>query len=100
MNRGTAGDIAFHFAEQLIVVSNEGDLDFNGFPAAGIRQVLLDSLTVGFVGELFADLRQRVLTLGILPVGSECRAFAHHVTAAAQQVARRAQLGGRDRGLG
>jgi hypothetical protein len=47
--------------------------------------MVCDPFTVGFVGQLFADLGKMVLTLGILNVGQKFRSFPHQVAAAAQQ---------------
>ena len=39
--------------------------------------------TVGFVGDLLADLGQIVLTIGVVDMGQQCRACAQQVGAAA-----------------
>lgn len=78
---GTAGDIQFHFAQSLVRVINERPIHFNRFAHAGIGKVLCDSLAIGFVGQLFPDLRQIVLTIGIVNVGSEFGAFLYQMTA-------------------
>jgi hypothetical protein len=43
--------------------------------------MLGDIFPVGFVGQLFPDLRQIVLTIGIVNVGSEFGAFLYQMTA-------------------
>jgi hypothetical protein len=70
-----ARNIEFHFAEQLIVVINESDIHFNGFADTGIRKVVGDAFPIGFVGQLFADLGEIVLAIGILNVGNSSALF-------------------------
>jgi hypothetical protein len=62
--------------------------------------MLLAVLTVRFVRQLFADLRQIVLTSGVVEVGYEFGALAHERTPAPEQVPRGAHLGGVDIRLG
>jgi hypothetical protein len=69
-------------------------------PYTRIGKVVFDALAVGFVGELLADLRQIVLTVGMLNMGQEFRSFLHQVTAPAPEIAGGAHFGGIDRGLG
>ena len=64
-----------------------------------IGKTLGDPVTVGFVGDLFANGGQVILAVGILHVGEELAAFACQVHASAQQVAGGAHLGGVDIGL-
>jgi hypothetical protein len=81
---GTPGNKQCHLAEQLVIVINEGNGDFNGLAHAGLRKMFLDSLAVGFVRQLLADLREIVLTSGSVNVGQEFGAFGHQMTAAPQ----------------
>jgi hypothetical protein len=72
----------FHFAEYLIVVIDESNIYFYGLAHTGIRKMLFDSRTVRFVRELLADLREIVLTSGMLNVSQQFCSFPHPVTAA------------------
>lgn|GEM_PF-4597694 len=100
MQFGRARNLQFHFAEQFIVGINERHLHFNRFAHARIGKVICDSLSIGFVRQLFPDLRQVVLTIRILDVPSEFGPFLHQMTPTTEQVARRAHLGGIDIRLG
>jgi hypothetical protein len=61
--------------------------------------MIFDALTIGFVGEFLADLREIVLASGILHVGQKFRPLAYQMTAATEQVSRRPQLRGVTVGL-
>lgn len=50
MGFGTPRDIEFHLPESLIVVIDEGHVDFNGLAHARIREMLRDIVSVRFVG--------------------------------------------------
>src|SRR5215475_15647676 len=60
---------------------------------AGITEALGDSLAVGFISDFLADLGQIVLTVGVLHMGQQLRAFAHQVHAAAKKIPSRSHLG-------
>jgi len=66
---GTAGEIEFDFAQQLVLVINERHIHFDRLADTRIGEMLFDSLPVGFVRQFLADLGQIVLTIGILNVG-------------------------------
>lgn len=66
---GTPGNRAFDRAPPLLLVSAEGDLDFNGLAHAGIGAVLLHPRAVGCVRQLLAALREVVRTGAMLAVG-------------------------------
>ena len=48
---------------------NERDIDFDRLADTGIGEMFCHSFAIGFIRQLFADLRQIVLTLGIVDVG-------------------------------
>ena len=54
--------------------------------------MLGDIFPVGFGGQPFANLRQMVLTIGLMDVGSEFGALAGQRTTSSQQVAGRPHL--------
>src|SRR5262249_44081258 len=81
---GTARDIEFYFPQELVIVIDEGEIDFNGLADTRIRKMLFDALAVRFVRQLLADLGEIVLTVGILNVGQEFRAFLYQMTATAE----------------
>ena len=51
---------------------------------ARIGEMFLNAFSVRFVRQFLADLRQIVLTIGIVNVGSEFRAFLYQMTATAE----------------
>ena len=61
--------IEFHLAEQLIVVIDERNIDLYRLADTGIRKMVGDAFPIRFVRQPFANLRQIVLTIGIMDVG-------------------------------
>ena len=99
MGLSRTSDREFDLAEQLVRVINERDLHFTGLADARIGEVLFASLALGLVRQLLANLREMVLTVGILPVGQEFGPFAPSVTAPAQEIPGGPHCGRIDRGL-
>jgi hypothetical protein len=64
-----------------------------------ISKALGDPITVGFIGQLFADRRQIILAVGILDVCQELGPFACQMHPAPEQVAGRPHGGRVDIGL-
>jgi hypothetical protein len=96
---GGFDDGEFDVTQQLIVVGDEGEIDFNAFLDRRIGKALGDPVAVSFLGDFLADGRQIVLTVGILHVCQEFTAFACQVHTSAQQVTGGAHLRGIDIGL-
>ena len=64
-------------AQQVIVSSpNQGEIHFHALLDCWIGEPLGDAIAVGFVGQLFANLGQVVLAIGVLDVRQEFRPFA------------------------
>ena len=80
MRLGRTGNVEFDFPQELVIVIDEGEIDFNGLPYAGIRKVLFHSLAIRLVRQLFPNLGEVVLTIGIVNVGQEFGAFAYELT--------------------
>ena len=76
---GGFDDGEFDVTQQLIVVGDEGEVDFNAFLYCRIGKALGDPIAVRFLGDFFADGRQMVLTVGRGPVCQECTACACQV---------------------
>ena len=96
---GGCDDAEFDVTQQFIIVGDEREIDFDTFLHCRISKTLGDPVTVGFVGDLFANGGQVILAIGILHMGEEFAAFAGQVHAAAQYVAGGAHLGGIHIGL-
>jgi hypothetical protein len=90
----------FHVAQQFIVRPDERKIDVDAFVHRWIGTALGDPVSVGFVGDLFADGREMILAVGVLSMGEEFAACACQVHASPQQVADGAHLGRIARGLG
>jgi hypothetical protein len=90
----------FDIAKQLIVIADECEIHFDTLVHSRISEACGDPITVGFVGNLFADRRQIMLAIGILDVCQELGPFAHPGEAAPEQVAGRPHRRGLDRRLG
>jgi hypothetical protein len=99
MMLGGFHDGQFKVTQQLIVVGDKGEIDFDAFLHSRIGKAFGDPVAVGFLGDLFANGGQIVLAVGILYVGQEFPAFACQVHAAPEQVTGGAHLGGVDIGL-
>jgi len=62
-------NVSFHIAEEMVVVPDQREVDFHALLDGRIGKALGDADTIGFVGELFPDLGQVILTVGIVDVG-------------------------------
>ena len=65
--------------EELVIIGDERQVDFDTFLYRGIGKALGHALTVGLVGDLFADRGQSVLAVGILDMGQEVSPFMRQV---------------------
>ena len=90
---GLTGDEQLELVEQGVIEADQGQVGFNTGLDGGIREAFGDAGTVGFVGDLFADLGQVVLAVGVLDMSQQLGPFAHQIGTAAQQVAGGAHLG-------
>jgi len=79
---GGLADRQLQLGEQLVVGGDQRQVDLKTFWHGGIRKALGDSLPVRFVGDLLAELRQVVLAVDVVDMGSECSAFAHQMCTA------------------
>jgi hypothetical protein len=66
----------------------------------GIGELLCDTFSVDFVRDLFAELGEVALTVGVLDVTEEIGALTHEVVATAQEIASSTHAGGIDVGFG
>jgi hypothetical protein len=96
---GRTGDRELHLAQQFVVVVDEGHIQFNGLAYARLREMILDAFPIRLVRQLLADLREVILTVGILNVGQQLGPLAHQMTAAPEQVPGGPHLRGIDVGL-
>jgi hypothetical protein len=85
--------------KQLVVVGDQRQVDRNASLHGGIGKALGHPLPVRFVGDLLVEVRQVVLTVRVLTMGSEFRALAQQMGAASSEVAGRAPPRGIDVGL-
>ena len=96
---GGCDDGECHVAKPLGIGGDERQIDCETFLHRWIGKACGNALTVGFVGDLFADGWQMILAVGIVDMCQElspCRCQRH---ATPEQVAGGAHLGGRHRGL-
>ena len=96
---GSVADGEFDVAPQRIVGGDERESHCDALVHRRIGTALGDPISVGLVGELFADGWEGILAVGMVHMGQEFPAFAGQGHAPTQQVAGRAPLGWRDRGL-
>jgi hypothetical protein len=96
---GGVEDIAFQIGEPRIIRGDACQVDRHGLLHGRLIKALGHPFAVGLVGTLFPDLGPVILAIGMLPRGQECRACAHQVGAAPEQVTGGTHLGRVDRGL-
>ena len=95
---GRSDDEEFEIREQGIVVIDKHKIDFDALLHTGMWEAFGDASSVGFVGDLFADVREVVLAVGVLNVAEELGTFAHEMHAAAEKIPGRSHLLGIDVG--
>ena len=93
-------DGQFHVTEPLVVVVNQGKVDFDTLLHGGLGKPLSDTIAVRLIGDLLADFGQVILASGMLDVGSQLRPCAHQMHAAPEEISRGPHLGGVHIGLG
>ena len=89
---GRSDDEEFEIREQGIVVIDKHKIDFDALLHAGIREAFGNATSVGFVGDLFADLREVVLAVGVLNMAEEFGTLSLEVVATPEEVPGRAHL--------
>jgi len=89
-------DREFNITEQRIVVGDQRQIDLDTFLHGRIGKAFSHPVTVGFVGDLFANGRQVILAVGVLYVCQQFGAFVCQMHAATQEITGSAHLGGID----
>ena len=79
----------FDIAKPLIVIAAEREIHFDTLVHSRISKAFGDPITVGFVGNLFADRRQIILAVGLLDVCQALGPCACQLHPAPEQVAGR-----------
>jgi hypothetical protein len=92
-------DGEFDIAKQRIVLVDERESDCETLVHSRLSKALGDSITVGLIGNLFADRRQLILAVGVLDVCQELGPLACQMHPAPEPVAGRPPGGRRDIGL-
>lgn len=95
---GGVDNVELQVAEQVVVVIDQREVDCDALLHGRIGKAFGYALPVGLVGELFADLGQVVLAVGLLAVGSPRCARAPQVHSAPEQVPGRPHRRGIDIG--
>jgi hypothetical protein len=96
---GGLDDGKFQITEALIIIGDEGEVARDVLWHSSIGKALGDTLAVGCIGDVLADLRPVRLARGLLAVRSECSACAHPGPAASEEIPRGPQRSGIDRRL-
>ena len=68
---GLSSDEQLELIEQGIVEADQGQVGFNAGLDGRISKAFSDTGAIGLVGDLFADLRQVVLTVGVLDMSQK-----------------------------
>ena len=90
----------FQIPQQLIIIVDQGEVDFDTLLHGGIREPLSNTAAVGFVGDLLANIGQIVLPIGLLDMRQQLSPFPHEMHPPPKQVAGGSHLRGIDVGLG
>jgi hypothetical protein len=96
---GRLDEAPLDIAAQLIIVVNQGEVDFDTLLHGGSREPLRHPVPGRLVGQVLPDLGQMVWPVGLLHVGQECGALTCQREAAPAQVAGGPHRGGIDVGL-
>jgi hypothetical protein len=83
---GALLDVALELTEEAVIEVEKLEIDLDAFAHGGIREVLGDSLPVRLAGNLFLELGEVVLAVGVLEVGEELGTLSHEVVSATQQI--------------
>src|SRR5262249_18102985 len=81
---GLAGDEEFELVEQAVIEVDQRQVRRDAGLNGRIGEALGHPATIGSVSDLLADLRQVVLTVGVLDMNQQCSPLAHEVSATAQ----------------
>jgi len=68
-------------------MADQGEVHFDALLDGWIGEPLSDTASVGFVGNLFADLGKVVLAVGVLNMNQQLGPFPHEVSPTAEQIA-------------
>jgi S1-C subfamily serine protease len=66
---GGVHDRQLEVGEEIIVIGEQSQVDFDGLVHGGIVKALGHAVTIGFVGALCANCGQIVLAVGMLDMG-------------------------------
>ena len=100
MSSSDPKDIAFEVPQDAIEVVDELEIGFDVLSDDGIGELLCDAFSVDFVGDLFAELGEVTLAVGVLDVREEVGPLSHEIIAAAEQITSSAHFGRIDVSLG
>jgi len=84
---GVTQDVTFEVAVEAAVVIDEIEIGLDASTNDGIGELFCDTLAMDFVGDLFAELGEVTLAVGVLDVTQEIGALSHEVITAAQEIA-------------
>jgi hypothetical protein len=96
---GGVANVSLPVPEPLVRAADQCQVHCQAFRDRSVGKPLRDARAVGFVGQLFPDLRQGVLAVRLLDVAEQLRPLPGEVHAASEQVAGGAPLRGIDIGL-
>jgi hypothetical protein len=97
---GSGHEGSRQLAAALVVGAKQGEVHCDALLHGGIGNPLGHAVTGGLIGNLFPDLGQVVLTVGVLDVGQERGPFPREIQAAPEQIPGGAHLGRIHLGLG
>ena len=81
-------------------MAKERQIHLDALLHGGIAEALRHPIPVGFVGDLLANLREVVLTIGIVDVREQLCALAHEMHPPLQEIPGGSHISGIDIGLG
>ena len=83
---GAAIDVPFDLAQLFIVESDQVEIQVNALLGAGVLKALGEAFAVEGVNQVFTDLGQVILAVGVVDMSEQFDALVHHVHSAAHQI--------------
>jgi hypothetical protein len=83
---GISEDIAFEVARQPIEMVNEIEIGLDASSNVGIGELASNAFPMDLVGDLFTELGEIALAIGVLDVSEEIGSFACEVVTTAQEI--------------
>jgi hypothetical protein len=95
---GCFEDAEFHVAAPMVIVGNQGQVDFDPLLPGRSGKALSDAVAVRLIGDLLAHRGPVIRAVGLLAVGESRRPLAHQLPPPPEEISGRPPRGGRHLG--